>query len=298
MKNIDCFMYFDEDLVLDLRLNYLSKFVDNFVIVESKFNHKGEERKLEFDLNRFVKFKDKITYIILDKNPEGIEKIKDNDSEIEKTNKFINNSNKRERFQRNQILNGLVNAEGNDWVIISDVDEIPNLENINFGKLKSKLVFFRQEMMYYKFNLKYKDFIWIGSRACKKRNLISPQWLRNIKVRNYPWWRLDAYFSQLKYLNIEFVENGGWHFSYIKSAESIEKKLKSYLHHREYDLNPLGIDKINEMIKNKKAIYNLKHDQKSWNKFGSGEKLTKVNLENLPEYINLNKEKFKNWLED
>ena len=298
MKIIDCFMYFDEDLVLDLRLNYLSKFVDSFVIVESKFNHKGEERKLEFDLNRFVKFKDKITYIILDKNPEGIEKIKDNDSEIEKNNKFINNSNKRERFQRNQILNGLVNAEENDWIIISDVDEIPNLENINFGKLKSKLVFFRQKMMYYKFNLKYNDFIWIGSRACEKKNLISPQWLRNIKVRNYPWWRLDAYFSQLKYLNIEFVENGGWHFSYIKSAESIEKKLKSYLHHREYDLNPLGIDKINEMIKNKKAIYNLKHDQKSWNKFGSGEKLTKVNLSNLPEYITLNRKKFDEWLDN
>ena len=298
MKIIDCFMYFDEDLVLDLRLNYLSKFVDNFVIVESKFNHKGKKRKLEFDLNRFVKFKDKITYIILDKNPESIEKIKDSDSEMEKNYKFINNSNKRERFQRDQILNGLVNAEDNDWVIISDVDEIPNLENINFERVKSKLVFFKQEMMYYKFNLKYNDFTWIGSRACKKRNLISPQWLRNIKVRNYPWWRLDAYFSQLKYLNIEFVENGGWHFSYIKSAESIEKKLKSYLHHREYDLNPLGIDKINEMIKNKKAIYNLKHDQKSWNKFGSGEKLTKVNLENLPEYINFNKEKFKNWLED
>ena len=291
-------MYFDEDLVLDLRLNYLSKFVDNFVIVESKFNHKGEERKLEFDLDRFVKFKDKITYIILDKNPESIEKIKDNDNEIEKNNKFINNSNKREGFQRNQILSGLVNAERNDWVIISDVDEIPNLENINFSKSKSKLVFFRQDMMYYKFNLKYNDFKWVGSRACKKKNLISPQWLRNIKVRNYPWWRIDAYFSQLKYLNIEFIENGGWHFSYIKSAESIEKKLKSYLHHREYDLNPLGIDKINEMIKNKKAIYNLKHDQKSWNKFGSGEKLTKVNLENLPEYINFNKEKFKNWLED
>ena len=136
MKIFDCFMYFDEDLVLDLRFNYLSKFVDNFVIVESKFNHKGEERKLEFDLNRFDKFKDKIIYIALDKNPESIEKIKDNDSEIEKNNKFINNSNKRERFQRNQILNGLVNAEGNDWVIISDVDEIPNLENINFGKLK------------------------------------------------------------------------------------------------------------------------------------------------------------------
>ena len=130
------------------------------------------------------------------------------------------------------------------------------------------------------------------------KDLISPQWLRNIKDRNYPWWRLDTYFSNLKYTNIKFIENGGWHFSYIKTPELIEKKLKSYLHHREYDLNPIGVEKIKKIIENKKTIYNLNHDQRSISKIGSGEKLTKVGLNNLPDYITLNKNKFKNWLEE
>ena len=60
MKIFDCFMYFDEDLVLDLRLNYLDKFVDKFVIVESTYNHKGEKRKPLFNINNFKKFKIKL----------------------------------------------------------------------------------------------------------------------------------------------------------------------------------------------------------------------------------------------
>jgi len=298
MKIFDCFMYFDEDLVLELRLNYLSKLVDHFIIVESKFTHKGDQRELKFDINNFKEFKNKITYIILDKSPEGIEEINESDNENKKSVKYINNSLKRENFQRNQILKGLNDANENDWIIISDIDEIPKLENVNFRKLKNKLLFFRQNMMYYKFNLKYQNFVWIGSKACKKRDLISPQWLRNIKDRSYPWWRFDTYFSKLKYIDIKFIKEGGWHFSYIKSPDLIEKKLRSYLHHREYDLNPLGIEGIKKMIENKTAIYNLKHDQRSLNKLGSGEKLTKIDLSNLPEYITLNKEKFKSWLED
>jgi len=297
MKIFDCFMYFDEDLVLELRLNYLSKFVDHFVIVESKFNHKGEERELKFDLRNFKEFQNKITYINLDKNPHDIDKINKNDSEIEKSHKYIFNSAKRENFQRNQILMGLNNAAADDWVIVSDIDEIPNLNNVNFKELKNKLLFFKQDMMYYKFNLKYDNFIWVGSKACKKKNLVSPQWLRNIKDKNYPWWRLDTYFSKLKFRDIKFIEEGGWHFSYIKSPNLIEKKLRSYLHHHEYDLSPIGIEGIKKMIENKEAIYNLKHDQRSLNKIGSGEKLTKVNLSNLPEYITLNRKKFDEWLD-
>ena len=298
MKIFDCFMYFDEDLVLELRLNYLSKFVDHFVIVESKFNHKGEERKLKFDLRNFKKFESKITYISLDKNPQGIYKINKNDSEVEKSHKYILNSAKRENFQRNQILIGLDNAVADDWIIVSDIDEIPNLNNVNFKELKNKLLFFKQDMMYYKFNLKYDNFIWVGSKACKKKNLISPQWLRNIKDKNYPWWRLDTYFSELKFRDIKFIEEGGWHFSYIKTPNLIEKKLRSYLHHHEYDLNPIGIEGIKKMIENKTAIYNLKHDQRSLKKIGNGEKLTKINLSNLPEYITLNKKKFDEWLDN
>ncbi len=297
MKIFDCFMYFDEDLVLELRLNYLSKFVDHFVIVESKFNHKGEERELKFDLRNFKEFQNKITYINLDKNPHDIDKINKSDSEVEKSHKYIFNSAKRENFQRNQILMGLNNAAADDWVIVSDIDEIPNLNNVNFKELKNKLLFFKQDMMYYKFNLKYDNFIWVGSKACKKKNLVSPQWLRNIKDKNYPWWRLDTYFSKLKFRDIKFIEEGGWHFSYIKSPNLIEKKLRSYLHHHEYDLSPIGIEGIKKMIENKEAIYNLKHDQRSLNKIGSGEKLTKVNLSNLPEYITLNRKKFDEWLD-
>ena len=80
MKIFDCFMYFDEEIVLDLRLNTLNEFVDFFVIVESIYNHKGEERKLLFDLNKFKKFEKKIIYLVYKENPKKIEKIFDNDN--------------------------------------------------------------------------------------------------------------------------------------------------------------------------------------------------------------------------
>jgi len=298
MKIYDCFMYFDEDLVLDLRLNYLANFVDKFVIVESAYNHKGEKRKLQFDIKNFKKFENKIIYLPSNKIPNDIQEINANDSEDGKYSKQIINALKRENSQRNQLEEGLSNADQNDWVIISDIDEIPNLKNLRMRDIKNKLLFFKQQMMYYKFNLRYENFVWVGSKACRKKDLISPQWLRNIKDRNYPWWRIDIYFSKLKYSNIKFVENGGWHFSYIKTPELIEKKLKSYLHHIDYEINPIGVEGIRNMIKNRMAIYNLKDDKRSIKKIGSGEKLMKVSLNNLPDYISQNKLKFKNWLED
>ena len=79
MKIYDCFMYFDEDVVLDVRLNFLNKFVDKFIIVESQYNHKGEKRLPQFSINKFIKFKDKIKYILIDKIPEGIENIIEGD---------------------------------------------------------------------------------------------------------------------------------------------------------------------------------------------------------------------------
>ena len=64
MKIFDCFMYFDEDVVLDVRLNFLDKFVDKFIIIESEYNHKGEKRIPLFNINKFKKFKNKIRYIL------------------------------------------------------------------------------------------------------------------------------------------------------------------------------------------------------------------------------------------
>ena len=298
MKIFDCFMYFDEDLLLDIRLHTLDKYVDFFVIVESKFNHKGDARNLKFEINKFKKFKNKIVYLMQEDEPKKINTIKETDSEDVKSTKYILNAVKRENSQRNYINYGLNKAEQSDWIIISDLDEIPKLDNFDFKDTKSKFVFFKQEMIYYKLNLKYNNFSWVGSRACKKKDLISPQWLRNIKDKNYPWWRLDTLFSNNKFNNINFIEKGGWHFSYIKTPEQIEKKLQSYLHHREYDLNPLGLDNIKKLINEKKAIYNLQHDQRSLNKMGSGEKLKKINIDSLPNYIKENKDKFKTWLEE
>ena len=297
MKIFDCFMYFDEDLVLDLRLNYLDKFVDEFVIVESTYNHKGEKRKPLFNIENFQKFRHKITYLLLDEEVPDLMKINDEDNHNQKSGKLIMNATKRENFQRNFINEGLKKAKDEDWIIISDLDEIPNLEENDLSNLKEPLVFFKQLMIYYKFNLLLKDYPWIGPKACRKKNLQSPQWLRNIKDRAYPWWRFDTFFSKDKYIKIKIIENGGWHFSYIKNARDIEKKLQSYLHHLEYELNPLGVDKIDQLIKSRKTIYNLKVDSKM-NKFDGQNQLQKIDLNLLPSYIIKNKKSFKEWIEE
>ena len=289
-------MYYDEDLVLDLRLNILDKYVYKFVIVESKYTHSGEKRELLFDIAKYPKFKDKINYIVLENEPEDLSKVLSKDSFDEKNSKYILNALKRENFQRNAISLGLKQADKNDLIIISDVDEIPNLENLNYNKIKNSIILFKQNFYYYKFNLNLENLPWFGSKACLFNKLKSPQWLRNIKDKKYTLWRLDTLISDKKYSNIEFIENGGWHFSNMKTVEEIEKKMRTYLHHREYDINPLGKEKIKNIIKSKKSIYNLKTDMKN-EKFDGTQSLKSTDLKDLPEYINRNKEKYLNWLD-
>ncbi len=289
-------MFFDEEMLLELRLNTLDKFVDKFIIVESTYTHSGKEKKLIFDINKYPKFKEKIDYIIVRDLPQGIEEIGNDDSNLEITNKEIMNALRRENFQRNAIYRGLANTDDNDWIIISDLDEIPDLSNINFNSINKKIIFFKQKVFYYKLNLELKTLRWIGSKACKKKYLKSPQWLRNIKDKIYSKWRLDIIFSKKRYNNIYFVENGGWHFSFVKKPEDIEKKLKSYLHHREYDLDPLGIENIKNLINSKAVIYDHRVDQTQY-KFGGGQKLEKIDIKFLPECIVSQKEKYLEWLE-
>ena len=296
MKIFDCFMYFDENIVLDLRLNTLDKHVDYFVIVESNFTHKGDRRDLKFDYKKFSKFKDKIIYLIYDKEPMQLEIIDEEDSHGEKNRKYIFNAIYRENGHRNFISKGLKIAGDDDLILISDVDEIPNLRNIDLKNFKEKLIFFNQEMFYYKFNLKLPNYNWVGTKSCKKKYLKSPQWLRNIKDKKYPFYRLDTFFSKTKYSDIRFINEGGWHFTNIKTADEIRHKLKSYLHHREFDVNPLSINEIDSLIRNQQAIYDLKVDKKV-QKIGHGNKLEKYDLKKLPSYINNNLEKFKDWID-
>ena len=296
MKIFDCFMYYDEELMLDLRLNLLNNYVDEFVIVESCYTHSGVPRKLLFNINKYSKFKDKINYIISEKLPHNLSILNDKDSENLKNSKLILNAAKRENFQRNEILSGLNSAHLDDLIIISDVDEIPNLEKNNVKEVKNKIILFKQDFFYYKFNLKLNNYPWFGSKACRKKNLISPQWLRNVKSKKYLFWRIDTLFSKNKYQNLKIINNGGWHFSNIKSPADIEKKMKTYLHHREYELNPIGEKRISEIIKEKKPIYNLKADMRS-NKFDLSEQLIVADAVELPYYVQKNINKYKDWLD-
>ena len=296
MKIFDCFMYFDEDLVLDVRLNTLDKYVDFFVIVESNFSHKGDARKLKFDIKKFSKFKNKIIYLVYDQQPTDLYKFYEDDDPAKISTKHIFNASKRENGQRNFISNGLSTASDNDIVMISDIDEIPDLSKVNFFSTNEKISMFRQQMFYYKFNLYLPNLIWTGTKACKKKDLQSPQWLRNIKDRKFPFYRIDTLFSENKYSSVKFIENGGWHFTNMKSPSEIEHKLKSYLHHREFDENPLSTAKIKQIMDNKRAIYNLRVDQQK-NKFGNGDKLQKLSINKLPKYITENKDLFRDWLD-
>ena len=295
MKIFDCFMYFDEEVVLDLRLNILNPVIDYFIIVESTFNHKGEKRKLKFDIKKYKKFEKKIVYLIFDEEPSGIEQVLKTDNEGEKSRKHILNAALRENGQRNYISKGLEFANEKDLILISDVDEIPNLEKIDWNTINDQIILFKQDMFYYKLNLKLPDLIWSGTKACKKKYLKSPQWLRNIKDKKYSFFRIDTFFSKKKYINIKFIENGGWHFSNIKTAAEIEHKLKSYLHHREFDLNPMSKEEIEDIINNKQAIYDLKVD-KRLNKIGNGNKLIEQPLNKLPSYIQKNLYKYEGWI--
>ena len=261
MRIFDCFMFYDEEVVLDVRLNSLKNSVDCFVIVESKFYHNGKRRDLKFDINKYLKFKDKIIYIVQDEEPLNLETIKTDDDESVKSYKLIFNAHKRENFQRNQISKGIDKANEDDLIMISDVDEIPNLKDLNVAKVNNKIVIFEQNIFYYKLNRYLEGFTWHGTKACKKKNLKSPQWIRNVKNKRFGFWRLDTFFSENKYINKIFIKNGGWHFSNLKSPADIENKLKSYLHHRDFDVEKIDLKEISRLMKNNETIYDMFADK-------------------------------------
>ena len=180
----DCFSYWDEDLLLDLRLNILDNYVDYFVIVEGNKTWQNNPKKLRFEIDKFKKFKNKIIYVPVTDLPDG-------------EDPYL-----RENHQRNAIVNGLNNANDNDLIIISDLDEIPDPKKINLFNPKKRYAVFKQKHFYYKFNLLYENYTWQGTKAVKKKNFISPQWLRNIKGKKYSKWRIDTFFSKKKYRNI------------------------------------------------------------------------------------------------
>jgi len=290
-------MFFDEEMLLDLRLNIMNNYVDKFVITEATYLHNGKPKKLNFDINKFSKFKDKIIYIIVDKPPPELTLIKKNET-IEKINSIEqSNAYMRHIYQLEETNRGIRDANPEDIIIVGDLDEIPNLEVINFNEIKQKLIFFKQKMFYYKFNLYYRSIPWYGTKACKKKYFKSAKWIQWIKNKKYPLWRIDILFSNKKYNDIYFVPNGGWHFTNIKTPEKIEEKLKSFVHYKDYESSGLSLKNLKKLIEEKKVMYNHSLDKKEY-KWTGGDKLETLELDEMPNYIKVNYNKYKPWLDN
>ncbi len=289
-------MYFDEDLLLDLRLNSLDQFVKKFVITEATYTHNGSKKELKFDINKFQKFKDKITYIVVDNKPKNILELIDGETEDARGEKLILNGMARDYFQRENLQKGLKDVLEDDLILISDLDEIPNLTNVDFSNLKNNILVFEQKMFYYKLNLFYSDFTWLGTKGTKKKNFLSPQWLRNIKGKNYPKWRIDTFFSKKKYTNLLYIKEGGWHFTCLRTPEELEKKLLNFAHHYEFEESGLKINDLKKLISEKRVMYDHNVDQKGY-KWSGKSILKKIDNEYLPKYISSNINKYKEWLD-
>jgi len=265
----DCFSYWDEDLLLDLRLNILDNFVDYFVIVEGNKTWQNNPKKLKFNIKKFEKFEKKIIYIPVEDMPDG------------------DDPYKRENFQRNCISRGIKNARDNDIIIISDLDEIPNPNLIKNFKINMKYAAFKQKHFYYKINLlSKKNPNWLGSRICVKKYLKSPQWLRDLKFKKRPFWRID----KIKLNNI--FNNGGWHFCNLKSPSELLYKYNNLCetndpYHFKEKIEKKYLD-INE-IKNR---IDLGQDI-----IGRNDSFQKVEIDNtFPDYIVKNKIIYKDWI--
>ena len=265
MAIYDCFQYFDEDHILELRLNILDKYVDYFVISESTKTHQGKSKKINFDINKFKKFEHKIKFVVADyKKKVDFKNHTGGESPVE-------------QHQRNCLMEGIKNALPDDYIVLSDSDEIPDFTKIEDINLTKKYLAFSQKMFMYKLNLQnLNESNWIGSKITKKKYLKSMQDLRNLKFKKYPFWRIDKYNQEIIY--------GGWHFSFLQSPSQILTKIKSFSH-GEFNKDGINEKNIQEKILRNEDIFERNNE------------LKKITIDdNYPDYIINNKDKLSNWI--
>ena len=293
MKIVDCTSFYSEHMMYEVRLNILKDKVDKFIVTESTFSHSGKKKKLNFDINNYLKFKDKIIYIVIDKEPKGIV-AENNNPSIQRSNSL-----KRIALSYDESLKALKDFSDEDLIMLSDNDEIPNLNSQQFNKSQKDIILFKQLFFYFKFNLLYDRMKWVGTTACKKKKLKSLSWLRNIKLKKYPFWRLDTLFSETKQINLDIIENGGWHFTNLKTPEELYKKYLNDEMHSEFENKKMNIEDIKKKITQKYVNYNHFADSKSSieQKYENQFTLEKVNLEKLPDYIKNNVDNYKEWID-
>ena len=292
MKIIDCTSFYNEHMMYEIRLNILKNKVDKFIVTESTYSHSGKKKKLNFDINNYPKFKDRISYIVIDKEPIGIVP-ENNDPSLQRSNSL-----KRIALSYDESLKVLKNFSSNDFIMLSDNDEIPNLDSEYFLNNKSSIVLFNQLFIYFKFNLLYDKMLWTGTKGCKMEKLKSLSWLRNIKLKKYPFWRLDTLFSENKYIDLNIIQDGGWHFTNLKTPDEMYEKFMNFGHHDSFRLSGLTIEKIRDKILNKEMFYDHLAEKSSTNKWESNYKLKVIGDEMLPSYLIKNKNKYREWFSD
>tara|TARA_Y100000992_G_scaffold296851_1_gene259627 strand:- start:156 stop:992 length:837 start_codon:yes stop_codon:yes gene_type:complete len=276
----------------EVRLNILKDKVDKFIVTESTYSHSGKKKKLNFDINNYPKFKNRIIHVVIDREPDGIV-AENNDPSLQRSNSL-----KRIALSYDESLKTIKDFSDEDLIMLSDNDEIPNLNSNQFNKSKKNIILFKQLFFYFKFNLLYDKMFWFGTKACKKKKLKSLSWLRNIKLKKYPFWRLDTLFSETKQINLDIIEDGGWHFTNLKTAEEMYEKFMNFGHHDEFRLSGLTVEKIREKIKNKEMFYDHFADQSSTSKWRSNYKLKKYDLNLLPKHIVDNQNIYKEWIDN
>ncbi len=281
----DCFPFFNELDVLEIRLNVLNDSVDRFVLVESTRTHQGKSKELFYQLNkeRFVKFQKKVIHVISDTFPSS------NMTPWEY-----------EQFQRSEIMRGLVHCQPDDVILISDLDEIPDPAGILIALPLKGIKIFRQKT-YFHFlncsgdldNASRKG--WNGSGMVSFAELESPQHLRNLAIRSSKQnnssifksiaHRLAFAFGNFfHFQRVTIIMEGGWHFSYMGRAQKIIEKLEAFAH---CELNT-------DYLKNEERI--LERINKGLSVFDNT-KLKFVQLDNtFPKYLLDNKEKYKHLL--
>ncbi len=264
-KIYDCITFFDENLITNARIEILNEQVDYFVICESRYDHKRNKKEINFNLQN-KQYEKKVRHLIIDEN-------------------FPKNKNlwKSEQYQREKIFNGIFDSKDEDIILYSDSDEIPNPEELKKLDLKKKYAIFMQNFFVYKLNIfnKYES-PWEGTRACKRKDLKSINFLRKkILKKNLkkPFWKFNIEKS------IQIIENGGWHFNNFYNPEKISRKLKTF-QHVEYSTEEFSsIDNINKKINNLEDL------------FGRNHKYDKVNIDNkYPDFILKNLNLFKEYI--
>ncbi|MDA7948065.1 MAG: hypothetical protein MPJ78_11395 [Hyphomicrobiaceae bacterium] len=271
----DCFVFYNELDILEIRLNTLAPLVDHFVIVESPRTFTGQPKPLFFEENRarFAEFDDKIIHVVDEQMPEVAE------------NTFV-----REAHQRSAIGQGLREANPDDLIIVSDADEIPKPAALReaIKTAGGRITYFEGVYYHFKLNwrligrqdvmtsrmIEYRNFRdgWMVRTTKGRRSASLPSWAESLVWHSYAAWRHKAFLRR------RMLREGCWHFSFMADAQTVKDKLSAYKAPDRLRLKDLRRDAVEERMNRRVSMFDTE--------------IETVPLSELPKYVQQNVEKF------